>query len=239
MHVYQLYPFARGDSSVHLCFEHKSFYPNTSFTRSPSQHDLLLVFHRLSSATNNRCSQAQAPADSPNSSILAAFRSRIDDLLAEPFRRISFAEGRAYLDSRTAECERATDVRDFTKEEERRLVDELGQGRPLLVTHFPCELKPFYCSSADGHRSDSVDLLFPGVGEIVGGSLREMDETVLRQRCVRNASTLEWYFNMRRMGCVPHGGFGLGFDRLLQFLFGVANIREVIPFPRSIDRIVL
>ncbi|KAF3912351.1 hypothetical protein AA313_de0206660 [Arthrobotrys entomopaga] len=137
-------------------------------------------------------------------------------------------------------------------EHEKYLSEAVGNpGRPVFVTDYPAKLKPFYMlpneegeSSATGDQKTVAcfDLLLPQVGEIVGGSMREhrydflkraMDEKGMSQETKRQ---LTWYLELRRWGCAPHGGFGLGFDRLLAYLAGVENIRETVAFPRWYDR---
>ncbi|OON13727.1 tRNA ligase class II [Opisthorchis viverrini] len=165
--------------------------------------------------------------------------SQMKSLLSRPFVRITFEDALHHL------CERfgaRHPTEDFTKEEERHIVQWFGESRPVFVTDFPASLKPFYCLSSDGVRAEAADLLFPDVGELVGGSVRETDESVLRQRLSTNSPELcanEWYCGLRGLGSAPHGGFGLGFERLLQILLGVHNIRDVTPFPRVMNKIVL
>ena len=102
------------------------------------------------------------------------------------------------------------------------------------MTEFPAAIKPFYMRAVENSTSAAaVDLLMPLVGEVVGGSLREERYDVLQERLQRlgTADHYQWYLDLRRFGTVPHGGFGLGFERLLQSILG-ADIRDVIPFPR-------
>ena len=125
---------------------------------------------------------------------------------------------------------------DLQSEHERYLTDEVYR-RPLVVTDYPAAIKPFYMRvSDDGRTVAAMDILVPGIGEIVGGSQREERYEVLEQRMQAAGIDLDdyrWYLDLRRYGTVPHAGFGLGFERLVQFVSGMANIREVIPFPRT------
>jgi len=125
---------------------------------------------------------------------------------------------------------------DLQSEHERYLTDEVYR-RPLVVTDYPAAIKPFYMRVGDDGRTvAAMDILMPGIGEIVGGSQREERYEVLERRMREAGIDLDdyrWYLDLRRYGTVPHAGFGLGFERLLQFVTGMANIREVIPFPRT------
>lgn len=143
-------------------------------------------------------------------------------------------------------------------EHERYLADEVGYDaakdayRPVFVTQYPRAIKAFYMLAsaappAQGATVDCFDLLVPGVGELAGGSMREHrlaeleDNMRLRGLPVpghgkAGGGSLAWYLDLRRWGSPPHGGFGMGFDRLLSYLTGVANVRDVVPFPRHHER---
>ncbi|HBH29375.1 MAG: asparagine--tRNA ligase [Desulfofustis sp. PB-SRB1] len=125
---------------------------------------------------------------------------------------------------------------DLQSEHERFLVEEVFQA-PLIVTDYPATLKPFYMRlNDDGVTVAAMDVLIGGIGEIIGGSQREERYEVLLQRMEQGGidiESLQWYLDLRRYGTVPHAGFGLGFERLMQCVTGMANIREVIGFPRA------
>ena len=106
---------------------------------------------------------------------------------------------------------------------------------PVFITHFPVESKPFYVKAClDGRTTFSFDLLFPLVGEVCGGSLREDNYDLLRDKIPQESSeSLQWYLDLRKFGSAPHGGFGIGFERLVQWASKTANIRDAIPFPRA------
>ncbi len=105
------------------------------------------------------------------------------------------------------------------------------------MTDYPAKIKPFYMRVNDDEKTvAAMDILVPGIGEIVGGSQREERYDVLESRMLEAGIDIEeygWYLDLRRYGTVPHSGFGLGFERLVQFVTGMKNIREVIPFPRT------
>ena len=109
--------------------------------------------------------------------------------------------------------------------------------RPVIVTDYPKDIKAFYMKqNDDGKTVRGMDVLFPKIGEIIGGSQREEDLDKLNRRIAElgmDTRNLEWYIDTRRFGTAPHSGFGLGFERLLLFVTGMANIRDVIPFPRT------
>lgn len=125
---------------------------------------------------------------------------------------------------------------DLCAEHERHLVEEYFR-RPVIVTDYPKEIKAFYMKqNEDGKTVRAMDVLFPKIGEIIGGSEREADYTKLLQRMKElnmNTEKLWWYLESRKFGTVPHSGFGLGFERLMLFITGMTNIRDVIPFPRT------
>ena len=125
---------------------------------------------------------------------------------------------------------------DFQSEHERYLVEK-HFGKPVILIDFPKDIKAFYMKqNEDGRTVRGMDILFPKIGEIIGGSEREASLEKLEQRIDElgmSRKNLEWYIDTRRYGTVPHSGFGLGFERLLLFVTGMANIRDVIPFPRT------
>ena len=126
--------------------------------------------------------------------------------------------------------------RDLQAEHERYLVEKHFK-RPVILTDYPMEIKAFYMKqNDDGKTVRAMDVLFPGIGEIIGGSQREEDYEKLLTR-IRELKMPErdlwWYIETRKFGTAPHSGFGLGFERMIQFVTGMANIRDVIPFPRT------
>lgn len=125
---------------------------------------------------------------------------------------------------------------DLQSEHERYLVEKHFK-KPVIVTNYPKEIKAFYMrQNEDGKTVAALDILAPGIGEIVGGSQREERLEKLQQRMEEMhipAEELYWYLDTRKFGTVPHAGFGLGFERIVQFVTGMGNIRDVIPFPRT------
>jgi asparaginyl-tRNA synthetase len=126
--------------------------------------------------------------------------------------------------------------RDLQAEHERYLVEEHFK-RPVILTDYPKDIKAFYMKqNDDGKTVRAMDVLFPGIGEIIGGSQREEDYAKLLNR-INELKLKEkdfwWYLETRKYGSAPHSGFGLGFERLILFVTGMSNIRDVIPFPRT------
>jgi len=125
---------------------------------------------------------------------------------------------------------------DFQSEHERYLVEKKFK-KPVIITDYPKDIKAFYMRmNEDGKTVRAMDVLFPGIGEIIGGSQREERLDVLKSRMKEmdiEEKELWWYLDSRKFGTVPHSGFGLGFERLVLFVTGMGNIRDVIPFPRT------
>jgi asparaginyl-tRNA synthetase len=129
---------------------------------------------------------------------------------------------------------------DLQSEHEKYLTEKVAAG-PVIVTDYPKEIKAFYMKqNDDGRTVRAMDVLVPRLGEIIGGSQREENLEKLRARMTEmgmNINDYSWYLDLRRYGTVPHAGFGLGFERLIQYITGMANIRDVIPFPRAVGHI--
>ena len=133
--------------------------------------------------------------------------------------------------SADAEARRGLEV------EHERFLAEKHVGGPVILMNYPKEIKAFYMRVNDDNKTvRAMDVLVPGVGEIIGGSQREERLDVLERRMKEqglNTADYWWYLDLRRFGTVPHAGFGLGLERMVQFVTGMANIRDVIPFPRT------
>ncbi|KAF5395349.1 Asparaginyl-tRNA synthetase [Paragonimus heterotremus] len=202
------------------------------------QFDLSLVLSSLTGEQNWAMCRSSSVIDLSGVETRCA---QLQSVLNKPFVRITYDEALARLTDQFGPRDTTADL---TKAEERHILDWFGAGVcPVFVSHFPSILKPFYCLMVNETRSAAVDLLVPQIGELVGGSVREVDPVVLSARLssmhLSDLSSLDWYLKLRGHGGSPHGGFGLGFERLLQYLLGVYNIRDVIPFPRVLDKICL
>ncbi len=162
---------------------------------------------------------------------------RLEFVLKHDFKRLDYTEGIEILKASGRKFEFPCDWGcDLQSEHERYLVEEHFK-RPVILINYPKEIKAFYMKqNDDGRTVRGMDVLFPGIGEIIGGSEREADYGKLRARVEElgmNERELWWYLDTRRWGSAPHSGFGLGFDRLLIFVTGLTNIRDVQPFPRT------
>jgi asparaginyl-tRNA synthetase len=124
---------------------------------------------------------------------------------------------------------------DLPSEMERYLCEQVYK-KPVVLYNYPKDIKAFYMKLNDDEKTvAAADILVPKIGEIIGGSQREHRMDVLKRRCVEmnlDPKSVWWYLELRRYGTVPHAGFGLGFERLILFITGLQNIRDVIPFPR-------
>ena len=166
--------------------------------------------------------------------------ARLEGVIDTEFVRLPYGEGIKILKDAIAkghQFEYPVDWgTDLQSEHERYLVEEHFK-RPVILTDYPKDIKAFYMKqNEDGKTVRAMDVLFPKIGEIIGGSEREADLAKLEGRIDElhmKRDNLEWYLDTRRFGSCPHSGFGLGFERLLLFITGMQNIRDVIPFPRT------
>ncbi len=162
---------------------------------------------------------------------------RLEFVRDRPFERVSYTEAVEILTASGQEFEYPVEYGHNLQSEHERYLTETHFKCPITVYNYPADIKPFYMrKNDDGKTVAAMDVLVPGIGEIVGGSQREERVDVLRANLEEHGLSEEdydWYVDLRRFGTVPHAGFGLGFERLLMFVTGVHNIRDVIPFPRT------
>jgi len=172
------------------------------------------------------------------------FQERIDktvlttaeNIINNKFERLTYTEAIALLEKadKTFEYPVSWGL-DLQSEHERYLAEEVFK-KPVILTNYPVEIKAFYMRLDEDEKTvAAMDVLAPNIGEIIGGSQREERLDVLERRIIQQGmdpADLSWYLDLRRYGTVPHAGFGLGFERLVQFMTGMGNIRDVIPFPR-------
>lgn len=160
-----------------------------------------------------------------------------DNIIHNDFVHITYTEAIALLEKASKVFEFPVEWGiDLQSEHERYLAEEYFK-KPSIVTDYPAAIKAFYMRlNDDGKTVAAMDVLVPKIGEIIGGSQREERLDVLARRIIENGMSpddLWWYLDLRRYGSVPHAGFGLGFERVVQFMTGMGNIRDVIPFPRT------
>ena len=163
--------------------------------------------------------------------------TRLDFVLERPFQRCSYTEAIEILTQSGRAWEHPVAWGDNLQSEHERFLAEEHFKCPVTLFDYPRTLKPFYMRvNDDGRTVRAMDLLVPGIGEIIGGSQREERLEVLRENLAQHHLSEKdywWYLDLRRYGTVPHAGFGLGFERMLMFVTGVPNIRDVIPFART------
>lgn len=162
---------------------------------------------------------------------------RLKGVISTEFVRLTYTEGIKILEESGQQFEYPVKWGvDLQSEHERYLVEKHFK-KPIILTDYPKDIKAFYMKqNEDGKTVRGTDVLFPKIGEIIGGSEREASLEKLEKRIDElgmSRKNLEWYIDTRRFGTVPHSGFGLGFERLLLFVTGMSNIRDVIPFPRT------
>ncbi len=160
-----------------------------------------------------------------------------DNIINNQFERLTYTEAVKLLEKADVKFEYPVNWGlDLQSEHERYLAEQLFK-KPVIVTDYPAQIKAFYMRVNDDEKTvRAMDILAPKIGEIIGGSQREERLEVLERRILAQGMQPEdlwWYMDLRRYGSVPHAGFGLGFERLVQFMTGMANIRDVIPFPRT------
>ena len=161
----------------------------------------------------------------------------LNDLVAKDFEVLTYTEGVDILKKSTQKFEFPVEWgADLQSEHERYLCEKVIKG-PVVLIDYPKEIKAFYMkANPDGRTVRAMDVLVPKIGEIIGGSQREDDHDTLFktiQEAGLDPDDYWWYLDLRKFGSVPHAGFGLGFERLIQFVTGLSNIRDVIPFPRT------
>lgn len=172
-----------------------------------------------------------------NSFVDKGLLARLDNIVNSDFGRVSYTEAVDILKKSGKEFQYPVEWGiDLQTEHERYLTEEVFQ-KPLFVTDYPKEIKAFYMRDNDDNKTVAAcDLLVPGVGEIIGGSQREEREEVLVGKMKNmglDPKDYGWYLDLRKYGGVKHAGFGLGFERMIMYLTGMSNIRDVLPFPRT------
>ena len=162
---------------------------------------------------------------------------RLNHVINSDFGRITYTDAIKELEKVNDKFEFPVKWGSDIQTEHERYLSEVVFGKPVFVTDYPMDIKAFYMKqNDDGKTVAATDLLVPGIGELIGGSQREDDLNKLKNRMKELGLPEEeywWYLDLRRFGSAPHAGFGLGFERMMMYLTGMANIRDVIPFPRT------
>ena len=173
-----------------------------------------------------------------NSIIDKELFERLENVVNSEFGRITYTDAVKLLQESGEKFDYSVEWGvDLQTEHERYLAEKVFK-RPVFVTNYPKEIKSFYMRlDDDGKTVAAADLLVPGVGELIGGSQREERYDVLVEKMKQfnlNEEDYWWYLELRKYGGVKHAGYGLGFERLIMYLTGMSNIRDVIPFPRTV-----
>lgn len=180
---------------------------------------------------------ASAEIDFFDQFILPGVKERAEKLVKSDFAKVSYTEAVKLLQECGEKFEYVPEWGiDLQTEHERYLSEKIFNG-PVFITDYPKDIKAFYMKlNEDGKTVRAMDMLVPGIGELIGGSQREDDLVKLEKRMQEmdlNTEDYSWYLDLRRYGSVPHSGFGVGFERLVMYITGMENIRDVIPFPRT------
>jgi len=169
--------------------------------------------------------------------IMPGVKARLETLVNASFGRVTYTQAIELLKKSGQKFDYQPEWGiDLQTEHERYLSEKVFNG-PVFVTDYPKDIKAFYMKlNDDGKTVRAMDLLVPGVGELIGGSQREDDFEKLKKRMQEmhlDTETYSWFLDLRKYGTVPHAGFGVGFERLVMYVSGMENIRDVIPFPRA------
>ena len=200
--------------------------------------DMELAWDMIQAILHHVLENCQAELQFFNSFVEKGLIARLEALAASSYKRVTYTEAVDLLLKSGADFKYPVEWGiDLQTEHERYLTEQVFKC-PIFVTDYPKEIKAFYMRlNDDGKTVAAMDLLVPGVGEIIGGSQREERLDVLLSRmadCGLKEEDYWWYLNLRRFGGTKHAGFGLGFERIIMYLTGVSNIRDVLPYPRTV-----
>ncbi|XP_038674857.1 probable asparagine--tRNA ligase, mitochondrial isoform X5 [Scyliorhinus canicula] len=236
--VYTFGPTFRAENSQTRRHLAEFYMVEAELAFTESLKDIMEVMENLfKSATSFILSKSPDDVELFHKYVAPGQKGRVEQMLKNSFQVLSYTEAIDILkrSMETFKYEPKWGC-DLQTEHENYLVKHCG-NIPVFVVNYPYDIKPFYArDNQDGpqHTVAAVDLLVPGIGELCGGSLREERLDLLQSRLKQHGlkDTYQWYEELRQFGSVPHGGFGLGFERYLQCILGVENIKDVIPFPR-------
>ncbi|MBN1778033.1 MAG: asparagine--tRNA ligase [Clostridiales bacterium] len=199
--------------------------------------DMRLAEEMIKYVISHVIEQVPDEMDFLNSFVEKGLIDKLTALVDSEFVRCTYTDAIEILTKSGAEFEYPVSWGVDLQTEHERYLTEKHFGKPVFVYNYPREIKAFYMRLNDDNKTvAAVDMLVPGVGELIGGSQREEREDVLKQRIAEyklDEAAYDWYLDTRRFGTAPHAGFGLGFERLIMYLTGMSNIRDVLPFPRT------
>eukprot|EP00472_Partenskyella_glossopodia_P008103 CAMPEP_0197527728 /NCGR_PEP_ID=MMETSP1318-20131121/22632_1 /TAXON_ID=552666 /ORGANISM="Partenskyella glossopodia, Strain RCC365" /LENGTH=534 /DNA_ID=CAMNT_0043082515 /DNA_START=27 /DNA_END=1631 /DNA_ORIENTATION=- len=252
--------FATLEDDMSLAEDYVKYCVNAVLTKCAGDVQILTDFYQRQYTTAKK--QGKLPKDAqPPARLLDSLQL----LVGKAYKRLSYTEGVELLEKEikeyraiviTPEEKKAMKAKDYKKkskgkhvfenpvfwgcdlasEHEKYLTDKIFNG-PVILYNYPKDIKAFYMKMNDDNKTvQAMDMLVPGIGELIGGSAREDDYDKLIKRCAElkmETEPLQWYLDLRKFGSVPHAGFGLGFERLVMLTTGMSNIKDVIPFPRS------
>lgn len=202
--------------------------------------DMELAEEYVKYLTNHVLTHCKEDLELFNKFIDKTLIDRLKNLVKEPFMRLEYAKAIDVLQAGRGNFEyEPVYGSDLQTEHEKYLVDKFK--KPIFVYNWPKEIKPFYMRDNDDNKTVAAfDLIVAGIGELIGGSQREERMDILEQKMQQSKMDLQeyqWYLDLRKYGSVPHAGFGLGFERLVQFITAMSNIRDTIAFPRHVGHI--
>ncbi len=235
--VYTFGPTFRAENSNTARHASEFWMVEPEFSFADLSDDMDLAEDMIRYVIKYVLENASEEIDFLNSFVSSGLRERLENIAGSDFVRITYTNAVDILKESGKKFTYPVEWgMDLQTEHERYLTDEI-YGKPVFVTDYPKDIKAFYMRmNDDGKTVAAADLLAPGIGEIVGGSQREERLDVLKERMAEigmDEKGYEWYLDLRRYGGVKHAGFGLGFDRMVMYLTGISNIRDVIPFPRT------
>ena len=199
--------------------------------------DMVLAEEMIKYVISHVLEQAPDEMNFLNSFVEKGLIGKLTAITESEFVRCTYTDAIEILANSGADFEYPVHWGGDLQTEHERFLTEKHFSKPVFVYDYPKEIKAFYMRLNDDNKTvAAVDMLVPGIGELIGGSQREEREDVLRQRLAEyglNEEQYGWYMDTRRFGSAPHAGFGLGFERLIMYLTGMSNIRDVLPFPRT------
>mmetsp|Transcript_25402 Transcript_25402/g.40741 ORF Transcript_25402/g.40741 Transcript_25402/m.40741 type:complete len:544 (-) Transcript_25402:100-1731(-) len=252
--------FATLEDDMALAEDYVKYCVQSVLTKCANDVQLLTDYHQREFAQAKKRGKVAKDALAPSK-----LKDSLQVLLGKPYKRLTYTEAIAILEKEIAEYRaiviteeeakkmKAKDLKKKTKgkhrfefpvfwgvdlasEHEKFLTDKIFNA-PVILYNYPKDIKAFYMKMNEDNKTvQAMDMLVPGIGELIGGSAREDNYDVLVKRCAElkmDTKPLQWYLDLRKYGSVPHAGFGLGFERLVMLVTGMSNIKDVIPFPRA------